>query len=79
MRAHAGDFDGDFVDARLTEIRRIVAALDQPPLSSTEAAGHMSTVDGYASWSATYDDGTNPLIGVEGSRRSAHAREPDAG
>jgi SAM-dependent methyltransferase len=61
LRAWAGDFDKDFVDRRLAEVRRLLA---------TEAiAGHEGvmvdrgdTLTGYRRWSATYDEPRNSLF-----------------
>jgi SAM-dependent methyltransferase len=61
LRAWAGDFDKDFVDRRLAEIRRLLA---------TEAiAGHDGvmvnrgdTLTGYRRWAATYDEPRNGLF-----------------
>jgi SAM-dependent methyltransferase len=61
LRAWAGDFDKDFVDRRLAEVRRLLA---------TEAiAGHDGvmvnrgdTLTGYRQWAATYDEPRNSLF-----------------
>jgi ubiquinone/menaquinone biosynthesis C-methylase UbiE len=65
LRAHAGDYDGDFMEARLDEIRHIVAAMDEGSLAEQWAVGSIDTRAGYAAWSVTYDDEDNPLFGVE--------------
>jgi SAM-dependent methyltransferase len=55
LRAWAGDFDKDFVDRRLAEIRRLLATD-----ALTGHAGTMvergDTLTGYRHWAATYDD-----------------------
>jgi SAM-dependent methyltransferase len=61
LRAWAGDFDKDFVDRRLAEVRRLLA---------TDAiAGHDGvmvdrgdTLTGYRRWAATYDEPRNGLF-----------------
>jgi SAM-dependent methyltransferase len=61
LRAWAGEFDKDFVDRRLAEVRRLLA---------TEAiAGHDGvmvnrgdTLTGYRQWAATYDEPRNSLF-----------------
>jgi SAM-dependent methyltransferase len=63
MRAWAGDFDKNFVDRRLAEVRRLLA---------TEAlAGHAGvmvnrgdTLTGYRQWAATYDE-PNSLFDID--------------
>jgi len=64
LRAWAGDFDEEFVQARLAEIRRL---MDEPLL-----AGHPGvSVDrgsleaGYAQWSASYDEPRNGLFDID--------------
>lgn len=65
LRAHAGDgFDRAFVEARFAEIRRLLDA-DPAELGDGVEAGQIGTVDGYRTWSKTYDDPGNPLIDVE--------------
>jgi SAM-dependent methyltransferase len=60
LRAFAGDYDRDFGDARITEIRRL---LDSPALRTEGVvAGRAGTVDGYRVWSATYDQPGNGLF-----------------
>ena len=61
LRGWEGDFDKDFVDRRLAEVRRLLA---------TEAiAGHdgvmvnrSDTLTGYRRWAATYDEPRNSLF-----------------
>ncbi len=65
LRAHAGDgFDPEFTEARMDEIRTLLdraAAIIGPGAE----LGPLSTVEGYRSWSATYDEPGNPLMDVE--------------
>jgi ubiquinone/menaquinone biosynthesis C-methylase UbiE len=49
------------IEARLQEVRRFAAAMDEPPLSEPVAEPELDTGAGYARWAATYD-GPNPLI-----------------
>ena len=67
LRSHAGDPLGgkQFVDARLDEIRRIVAALDDPELAADATLPDLDLAAGYKDWSTTYDSGWNPLLQVE--------------
>jgi SAM-dependent methyltransferase len=65
LRAIAGDgFDRSFVEARIAETRTL---LDRaaPLLGEGGEVGQITTVDGYRSWSQTYDEPGNPLIDVE--------------
>jgi SAM-dependent methyltransferase len=62
-----GLIDGGDTDmvARLDEIKRIVASLDDEPYSlSLDVAEHDARA-GYAMWAEVYDVGRNPLIEVE--------------
>jgi ubiquinone/menaquinone biosynthesis C-methylase UbiE len=63
LRAWAGDFDQDFVDARILEVR---ALLDDPRLASHPGAevwrGDVET--GYRQWAASYDE-PNRLFDIE--------------
>jgi SAM-dependent methyltransferase len=59
LRAFAGEYDRDFADARIADIRRL---LDSPQLAGAAVdADLVDTVDGYRSWSATYDEPGNGL------------------
>jgi SAM-dependent methyltransferase len=63
LRAFAGDYDRDFCDARIAEIRQL---LDSPALSGEGImATRVNTVDGYRVWSATYDQPGNGLFDIE--------------
>ncbi len=60
LRAFGGDYDRDFVEARVAEIRRL---LDSPALSAEGVqAAQVDTVEGYRVWSATYDEPGNGLF-----------------
>jgi SAM-dependent methyltransferase len=65
-RAYAGEFGPDFVEARLDEVRAMLAAWDAGDLGvAPDLIGEVGTVAGYRVWSATYDEPGNPLIEVE--------------
>jgi SAM-dependent methyltransferase len=64
LRAWGGDFDKDFVDARLAEVRALV---ENEPLASHPGV-HLSRGDvetGYRQWAASYDEPRNPLFDIE--------------
>jgi SAM-dependent methyltransferase len=63
LRAFAGDYDRDFCEARIAEIRRL---LDSSWLSGEGVtATQVNSVDGYHVWSATYDQPGNGLFDIE--------------
>jgi SAM-dependent methyltransferase len=63
LRAFAGDYDREFTEARIDEIRRL---LDTTTLSGAGVtAAPVDTVSGYEVWSATYDQPGNGLFAVE--------------
>jgi SAM-dependent methyltransferase len=64
LRAWAGDYDKDFVLARLAEVRRL---LDQDGLANHEGVEvhRGDTGTGYRQWSATYDEPRNSLFDVD--------------
>jgi ubiquinone/menaquinone biosynthesis C-methylase UbiE len=61
LRAWAGDYDREFVEARLTEVRRL---LDDEALVSHGGVvvRRGDTTAAYRSWSATYDEPRNSLF-----------------
>lgn len=64
LRGWAGDFDREFVVARLAEVRRL---LDEPALADhpgVEVAERDSQT-GYGLWAPTYDDPDNGLFGLD--------------
>jgi SAM-dependent methyltransferase len=64
LRGWAGDFDEDFVQARLAEVRRLVndpLLADHPGVDV--ARGRLS--DGYRRWAATYDEPRNGLFDLD--------------
>jgi hypothetical protein len=62
LRMFAGDFDREFGEARIAEIRRL---LDSPGLNEGVEAERVTTVDGYRVWSATYDDPGKGIFAYE--------------
>jgi SAM-dependent methyltransferase len=66
LRADAGDgFDQPFLQARLTEIRRILTDAETGVLGRPIELHTASTRTGYGLWADTYDDENNPLFEVE--------------
>jgi SAM-dependent methyltransferase len=57
LRGFTGEHDREFVEARIAEIRRLLA--DETLAGAAVTVERVSTVDGYRIWSATYDDGRN--------------------
>jgi 2-polyprenyl-3-methyl-5-hydroxy-6-metoxy-1,4-benzoquinol methylase len=63
LRAFGGDFDREFVAARIAEVRRL---LDSPELDVEGVeAPQVGTVDGYRVWSRTYDEPGNGIFAYE--------------
>ena len=61
LRAWAGDFDKEFVEARLAEVRRL---LDDESLANHDGVmvSRGDTVTAYRQWSDTYDEPRNSLF-----------------
>jgi SAM-dependent methyltransferase len=57
LRGFIGEYDREFVDARIAEVRDLLA--DESLADAAVAVERVGTVDGYRTWSATYDDGRN--------------------
>ncbi|SEQ87045.1 Methyltransferase domain-containing protein [Lentzea xinjiangensis] len=53
LRAFTGEFDRDFVEARIEEIRRVLD--DETLANAAVEVDRVDTVTGYRLWSATYD------------------------
>ena len=53
LRAFTGEFGRDFVEARIAEIRRVLA--DEALAAAAVEVDRVDTVPGYRLWSATYD------------------------
>lgn len=62
LQAFIGEHDKQFVEARLTEIRELLA--DERLAHGVEVA-QVSTVDGYRTWSATYDNPDNGAFVID--------------
>jgi SAM-dependent methyltransferase len=67
LRAIAGDdgFDRDFLEARLSEVSRLVTAGLGGELGDCVTVSDVDIADGYGVWAGYYDDARNPLIAVE--------------
>lgn len=57
LRGFIGEYDRDFVEARIAEVRELLA--DESLADAAVAVERVGTVAGYRVWSATYDDGRN--------------------
>jgi SAM-dependent methyltransferase len=63
LRAFRGEFDREFVEARLAEVRRL---LDDESLADAGVeVDRVDTVDGYRLWARTYDDPGNAAFGID--------------
>jgi SAM-dependent methyltransferase len=64
LRAWAGDFDKEFVDRRLAEVRRLLAA---EALANHDGVmvDRGDTLTGYRRWAATYDEPRNSLFDAD--------------
>jgi ubiquinone/menaquinone biosynthesis C-methylase UbiE len=57
LRGFIGEYDREFVEARVAEVRELLA--DESLAGAAVEVERVGTVDGYRVWSATYDDGHN--------------------
>jgi ubiquinone/menaquinone biosynthesis C-methylase UbiE len=64
MRAFNGEYDRDFTEARIAEIRALLDSADQLQLGDGVATRPVTTADGYDAWAANYDQ-PNDLIDLE--------------
>lgn len=64
LRAWAGDFDRDFVDRRLAEVRRLLAT-DAVANHPGAMVNRGDTLTGYQRWATTYDEGRNSLFDAD--------------
>jgi SAM-dependent methyltransferase len=63
LRAFTGEFDRQFVEARLAEVREL---LDEESLNGQGVlVDRVDTIDGYRVWSQTYDEPRNGLFDFE--------------
>jgi SAM-dependent methyltransferase len=60
LRSFTGEHDREFVEARIAEVRALVA--DESLARAAVEVHRVGTVEGYRAWSATYDDGHNPAF-----------------
>jgi SAM-dependent methyltransferase len=63
LRAFAGDYDRDFTDARIADMRALLDSADK--LGEGVDTPLLTTADGYNSWSEGYDEPGNGLIDTE--------------
>ncbi|MGW0246524.1 class I SAM-dependent methyltransferase [Nocardia goodfellowii] len=70
LRAFAGEYDREFIDARVAEIRRM---LTDHPLTGVDVE-HVNAGAGYGIWSATYDNPDNPAFDFDAEIVRAVAR-----
>src|SRR4051812_46076077 len=63
MRAFAGEHGEEFVSARVREVRELLESADL--FGEGCSIRPISTIDGYRTWAATYDEPGNGLIDVE--------------
>jgi ubiquinone/menaquinone biosynthesis C-methylase UbiE len=63
LHAFAGDYDRDFTEARLAEIRALLDSADQ--LGGGAAIRPIPIVEGYRAWAEAYDQPGNQLIDLE--------------
>ncbi|MBA3311079.1 MAG: class I SAM-dependent methyltransferase [Nocardioidaceae bacterium] len=63
LRAFAGDYDRDFTESRLAEVRDLLDSIQE--LGNGATAEAITTMDGYRSWAGFYDLPGNQLINLE--------------
>jgi ubiquinone/menaquinone biosynthesis C-methylase UbiE len=63
MRSFNGDFGRDFTDARLAEVRELLASADK--IGAARSTRPISAADGYDAWAGSYDQPGNLLIDIE--------------
>lgn len=63
LRAFDGDYDRDFTEARLAEIRTLLDSADR--LGSGAETHPITAVAGYRAWASDYDQAGNRLIDLE--------------
>jgi ubiquinone/menaquinone biosynthesis C-methylase UbiE len=63
LRAFAGDYDRDFTEARVAEIRALLASPGQ--LGDGADTGPITVTEGYRAWAGFYDQPGNGLIDLE--------------
>jgi SAM-dependent methyltransferase len=63
LRSFTGDFDRDFVEARIAEIRRLLD--DESLADAAVEVDRVDTVAGYQVWSRTYDEPRNTAFDLD--------------
>jgi len=63
LRAFSGEYDREFVESRLAEVRKLLD--DESLADAGVAVDRVSTVDGYRVWSKTYDDPGNAAFDID--------------
>lgn len=63
MRAFNGDYDRDFTEARLAEVRTLLATASR--FGDGESTRPITIAEGYDVWAGDYDQPGNPLIDLE--------------
>lgn len=63
LRAFSGEFDRDFVEARLAEVRRLLD--DESLVNAGVSVDRVSTIDGYRLWARTYDAPGNAAFDLD--------------
>jgi SAM-dependent methyltransferase len=63
LHAFAGDYDRDFAEARLAEVRALLDSADQ--LGGGSEIRPIPVVEGYGAWAEAYDQPGNQLIDLE--------------
>lgn len=63
LRGFIGEFDRDFIEARIAEVRRL---LDEDSLAHTAVdVDRVDTIEGYRVWSETYDQPGNAAFDID--------------
>jgi hypothetical protein len=73
IRGFIGEYDRDFVEARIAEVRDLLA--DESLADAAVAVERVGTVDGYRVWSATYD-GRNSAFDFDRLHHRHHRPSP---
>ena len=63
LHAFAGNYDRDFTEARLAEIRALLDSADQ--LGAGAVIRPISAFEGYGAWAGSYDQPGNQLVDLE--------------
>ncbi len=62
LRAFTGDYDRDFLESRIAEVRRL---LDDESLTAAVDVERVDTVEGYRVWARTYDQPGNGAFALD--------------